>query len=347
MSASRPHGSQDENQTADSSPALLSTENVPSFFDPPRSSSECGQKQSGSVVVSLVTDFLSSSSSSPTYSWLHLKLSPAEHDELNKCVPAEKFEGFRRDYFVATQTFSVGKETKIHAVVNAALSFAILTRIKNLAEKHPDTAIGRFAAKITAQGSGDIDLEELLIKNSHSPDGSFAYKGAKYPGIVIELAHSQPKEALQHLAEEYILGSDGNVHYVCGIKAAYRSGKQAWLSAWKAKRTVLADGTVELSVEQTVKDQASSQNAGHTYCPGLFLPLVHLAPTSNIALDIANVPDHLGQIRIAAEELCQILDEARESEEDAIKGLVWDNGAGKLVKVHSDNPAPEKSLAVV
>ncbi|KIW77028.1 hypothetical protein Z517_09474 [Fonsecaea pedrosoi CBS 271.37] len=183
-----------------SSPALLSTKDVASFFDPPRSSSECGRKQSSSVVVSLVTDFLSSSSSSPTYSWPHLKLSPAEHDDLNKCVPAEKFEGFRRYYFVATQTFSVGIETKTHAVVNAALSFVIFSRIKNLANEHPDTAIGRFAAKIMAQGSGDIDLEELLTKNSHNPDGSFAYKGAKYPGTVIELAHSQPKEALQHLA---------------------------------------------------------------------------------------------------------------------------------------------------
>ncbi|OAL34090.1 hypothetical protein AYO20_06545 [Fonsecaea nubica] len=329
MSASHPHdplsfsGSQDENQTADSSPTLLSTKNVTYFFDPPRSSSECGQKQS-SCAVSLVTDFLTSSSSSPTYSWLHLKLSLAERDELNKCVPAEKFEGFRRDYFVATQTFSVGMETKTHAVVNAALSFAILSRIKSLANKHPDTAIGQFAAKIMAQGSGDIDLEELGTKNSHNLDGSFVYKGAKYPGIVIEVAHSQPKDALQHLAEEYVLGSDGNVHYVCGIKAAYRSGKEAWLSAWKAKRTVLADGTVELSVEQTVKDQMfrTAEGLPDPNCRGLCLPLVHLAPTSSIALDIASVPDHLGQIRITAEELCQILDEARESEEDAIKGLV-------------------------
>jgi hypothetical protein len=98
MSASCPHdrlsssGRQDENRTADSSPPLLSTNNVTGVLTPPRSSSECGQNQSRSA-ASVVTNFLTGPSS-PS-SWLRLKLTPTERDELEKCLPDEKFRGFR------------------------------------------------------------------------------------------------------------------------------------------------------------------------------------------------------------------------------------------------------------
>lgn len=55
-------------------------------------------------------------------------------------------------------------------------------------------------------------------------------------------------------------------------------------------------------------------------CRGLCLSLRQLAPTVKIALGIAEVSDRLGKIRITAEELCQILDEAQQLEANAMGG---------------------------
>lgn len=168
-----------------------------------------------------------------------------------------------RDYFVATRTFSVGMETKTHAVVKAAIANAIHTKIRQLGYQYPYSAIGPFAAKILNESGATISLPHLPTKNSHDPDIAFIYKDAVYPGIVIEVAHSQRKEDLRHLAQEYVLGSRGNIHCVYGIKIAYRSGKQAWLSAWEPEVNVTADDELELSVEQTVEDQVSPGDTNH------------------------------------------------------------------------------------
>src|ERR1700761_8084105 len=77
-------------------------------------------------------------------------------------------------------------------------------------------------------------------------------------------------------------------------------------------------------------------------CRGLCLSLTHLAPTSKIAVDIAEVPNNLGQIRITAEGLCQILDRAQRLEAMAIGGLVNDYAAGELLVKYPDRPAPEE-----
>lgn len=91
-------------------------------------------------------------------------------------------------------------ETKTHAVVKAGIAHAICTRVKQLASQYPDSAIGQFAAKILNESGATISLQGLPTKNSHDPDISFIYKDAKYPGIVIEVAHSQRKGDLLHLA---------------------------------------------------------------------------------------------------------------------------------------------------
>jgi hypothetical protein len=80
---------QDETRSADSSLALLSTNNAVSTAAPPQSSSEHCQEST----ISVITNYLKETSSPST--WLRLKLTPAEHAKLEKSLPDKKFGGFR------------------------------------------------------------------------------------------------------------------------------------------------------------------------------------------------------------------------------------------------------------
>ena len=72
--------------------------------------------------------------------------------------------------------------------------------------------------------------------------------------MVIEVSYSQKRKDLPRLADDYILGSDGNIRLVVGIDIEYRS-KCATLSMSRPKRQDNdAEGKVLMS-EQTVSNQ--------------------------------------------------------------------------------------------
>jgi hypothetical protein len=134
-----------------------------------------------------------------------------------------------------------------------------MDQITQLKSQYPDSALGHFLEKIVLSGSATIELQNSSTENSHDPDASLLYTGAEFPGIVIEVAHSQPKEALAMLAQEYIFGTGGNVRCVVGLKIEYPRGKQVTLSVWERSVDVLAGGRREGRVLNTVQDQASSE----------------------------------------------------------------------------------------
>jgi hypothetical protein len=154
-------------------------------------------------------------------------------------------------------------ETKIHAVVRQGIEKAILNRFEELASQHPDSAVGRFAAKIRCESGDTIPLK--VFKNSHDPDVSFRYKDNKFAGLVVEVAHSQSREDLFNLAENYILATKGSVGCVAAVKTEYRSGNRAWLFVWERKVRILADGTPQISFKQTVKNSVSLEARKHSH----------------------------------------------------------------------------------
>jgi hypothetical protein len=56
---------------------------------------------------------------------------------------------------------------------------------------------------------------------------------ADYPGIVIETSFSQKRKDLPKLAEDYILGSIGNITVVIGLDIEYWKAKRATFSMWR------------------------------------------------------------------------------------------------------------------
>ncbi|KAI9759365.1 MAG: hypothetical protein M1840_003369 [Geoglossum simile] len=75
-----------------------------------------------------------------------------------------------------------------------------------------------IAGSIECLESTDIALESEPNDDheysKRSSDASFALKGDRYPCVVIETSFSQSKRDLPRLADDYIIGSYGNIKLV-------------------------------------------------------------------------------------------------------------------------------------
>jgi hypothetical protein len=103
-------------------------------------------------------------------------------------------------------------------------------------------------------GDDDGDQQQSI---RHEPDLMFQHKDAAWPGVVIEVSYSQKKKALPRLADNYILGSDGNIRVVVGLDLDYKKSKEASISVWRLKSSTNRNGEVEGEVEQVVNNRVT------------------------------------------------------------------------------------------
>ena len=116
------------------------------------------------------------------------------------------------------------------------------------------TASAKFAQLVEARGSPTLDFTDSGY-GRHDPDAQFRHLKAQYPGVVIEVSYTQKRKDLAHIAEDYILGSDGNIRVVIGLDVEYRNSKMATLSVWRPGVVLNEAREAELVAEQTVVDQ--------------------------------------------------------------------------------------------
>jgi len=104
-----------------------------------------------------------------------------------------------------------------------------------------DTILRTWAEKLVGDRSADIRLDLADItpdRSKQSPDTSYAHRDAKFPGLVIEVSYSQKAKDLPKLADNYILGSNGNIKMVLGLDLDYKRGSSlAKAYVWRPKFT--------------------------------------------------------------------------------------------------------------
>jgi hypothetical protein len=114
------------------------------------------------------------------------------------------------------------------------------------------------------EGEGEEESTDLKFRrplSQHEPDISFKHKDAKWPGVLIEISYSQKRKDLSRLADNYIIGSDGNIKVVVGLDIEYRGTQTASLSIWRPQVKVSdEDGQKELIATQTEVDKVSQMD---------------------------------------------------------------------------------------
>lgn len=157
----------------------------------------------------------------------------------------------RYDYFPSVERFVLRMPSGIHEIFLHSVVKALEQQISVIASSQSPSA--DFAQNISYYGSTTIFFDDPDY-GKHDPDASFYHSQAQYPGIVLEVSYSQKRKDLARLADEYILGSDGNIPVVVGLDIEY-SGKEATLSIWRPQFLVNDAGEEELQAEQTVINQ--------------------------------------------------------------------------------------------
>ncbi len=138
----------------------------------------------------------------------------------------------------------------VHEEFVATIVGDIAQKLCDIARSSSPSAI--FAGLVRDSRSTTITFDDPDY-GRHDPDASFRHSDAQYPGVIVEVAYSQKARALPRLADEYILGSDGNIRVMVGFNIGY-SHKMATVSVWRAGRLTHGGG-VELTAEKVVTDQ--------------------------------------------------------------------------------------------
>ena len=161
---------------------------------------------------------------------------------------------YRYDYFPSAEQFVLRMPTHFHDVFLFRVVGEISHQLRSIARGESSSAI--FAQDVEHCGSASIRFADADY-GKHDPDAQFQHLRAQYPGVVIEVSYSQKRRDLARLADDYILGSDGNIRVVVGFKIEYR-GKKATLSIWRPQVQISDAGTEVLGAEPTVVDQVCS-----------------------------------------------------------------------------------------
>ncbi|KAI1826349.1 hypothetical protein F4861DRAFT_497987 [Xylaria intraflava] len=210
-----------------------------------------------------------------------IKLTPGEYDRFTTALKGRRGPGpynedkLRFDYDPRCALLQIRMPKPIHGLFSAFLAEEINEKLKTIA-KRPDGA-GEFAAWIYDGRSSLVLLREAAAEGDdprlsgavlkRDPDLQFQHQKAVYPGLVLEISHSQDGKDLRKLAWDYIQCSNGNVKVVIGIDINYGSTSST-VSLWRPK-FIQEEGELDvLDVEQEIKRQPFRSPTGESLNEG-------------------------------------------------------------------------------
>ncbi len=171
------------------------------------------------------------------------------------------------DYFSTSSRFVLRMVTTIHESVRTSIVKEIERQLRGLGAGTGRAA--EYARNVTYEGSPRLEFladQEDQSGDRHDPDAVFGHADAKYPVAIIEVAFSQKAKELKYLADNYILGSNGNVRVVIGISIDYegyekgtrskkeKQSRKAAFSIWRSQLVKDGDGEEVLEVVQNIEE---------------------------------------------------------------------------------------------
>ncbi len=204
------------------------------------------------------------------------------------------------------------RPTVLHSCFMSLVAREIITRIHEIAESD-DLASSSFAKNIHGMGSARLDLlgteqQEGKPKMRRDPDYSFKHYEARWPGVVLELSYPAKRRALPHLADDYLLETNGDIRILVGLDLDTVT-KRATISTWQPQFKRNEQGVItEMEAalvrdEEVFRDKYGNANADPE--AGLHLDLEDFGPTDLTVDLIAEVP-----IFVDSARLCLLLAQA-------------------------------------
>ncbi|KAL2146337.1 hypothetical protein VTI28DRAFT_4362 [Corynascus sepedonium] len=180
--------------------------------------------------------------------WWCISLSRDEFKAFKARFEAEgDYRWPKYDYFPQLAKFVLRMAGTVHEAVIGRFE-RLVTRQLDIIEQSNDQVAADFARDVHVTRSPKTESDG----GSHYPDGSFAHEDAGVECVILEVSHSQQRQDLPFLADEYILGSNGRTQVVIGVDLEYREekGKEARVTVWRP-RYIEEDGEAVLEAAET------------------------------------------------------------------------------------------------
>ncbi|KAF2118101.1 hypothetical protein BDV96DRAFT_569234 [Lophiotrema nucula] len=288
--------------------------------------------------------------------WTKFQLQPGEYDEIERLVLNDtdtSLWGFinnkiRYDFDGDRNQLILRMPTAIHERFVTLVKQDIDAQLKSLATSTTlEESVTHFAQRVCNLGSADIKFPNDTSQKppQNSPDGTYYYRDAKWPGVILEVSYSEKRKDLEKLADRYILLSKANVRVVVGLDIEYQHPKQkktkagsrdAVLSVWRPE-IIQNEGKMQLIAAQKIKDQPFRDAQGDpTSSQGLSLLLSEFAhPEISQA-----ITDHDQSINISTDKLCEYLNDAEEMMQRVLDNSLIEMNlpAGVEIKFRENTP---------
>ncbi|KAF7855403.1 hypothetical protein EAF04_010146 [Stromatinia cepivora] len=262
--------------------------------------------------------------------WREYELNAEEYAEVLRLIERdESLAGFvkhklRYDYFPFAKKLILRRPLYVQEVFKARIVENLQQQLTSIASGNSRSA--DFAKDVGSGGSATITFADSDY-GRHDPDNQFGHLRAQYSGVIIEVSFPQKRKYMNRLADEYILGSDSNIHVMIGIDIEYQGSKKVTLSVWQPKVVPNEDGILELVAAKTVIDEIirdENGNPNKSAQAGLHLPLKDFAPGTLVAHYESKDEPMKESLCISASTLCGYLEsvESAAAMLEAGRGLV-------------------------
>jgi hypothetical protein len=151
--------------------------------------------------------------------------------------------------------------SSIHEFINRKIDYSIQKQLAVI-EETSNEPTKRLIQSISSIGSRDIKF--FNVDGHREPDQQYAVEDCYYPGVVIEIAYSQPFEELRCKADDFIVDSYGNIQLVIALEIENK--KACKISAWRPdftrsenEDTVAKKAIIE---QDTIRDEDGKVKSG-------------------------------------------------------------------------------------
>jgi len=235
--------------------------------------------------------------------------------------------------------------TLVHEFVSRQVADTIHDRLRLILSSPTINSDTRCLIQaITSLGSARVKFTKTWHRE---PDQQFKVKSLRYPGIILESAHSQRSKSLAKAADDYVVESWGAVQLVIGIETDPNS-KNIYLSTWVPHLEIDREERVLSSKKITDSDLVRDEK-GIVLQGELTVNLGHLAPAKEITklfpeadtmLKVSISYTEIASIVLEGEHEQELQDQAVEAEEEEI-----DAETHNIRKRKRDSSSEERMLS--
>lgn len=166
--------------------------------------------------------------------------------------------------------------TIVHEVVSNRIRAAIEGGLQAI-RQHSQAATRKLVDDVKSLGSADVRFTEVWFR---SPDQQFQLAALGFPGVIIEVAYSQPDKKVARAAKDYILETGGEVQMVIVVKVDHHS-PCIRLTIWRPKFET-ENGSEYVGYRKPIEDILLSDEQGNTISGSLQLQLRDFGPRAEL-----------------------------------------------------------------